>query len=387
MLNKDENELFMRVGPGTAMGELMRRYWHAVGCSELVGAKPQRTKVLGEELLLYRAENGNVVLMDLRCAHRRVARDHGRVEGECIRCPYHGWLYDRSGQCIEQPAEPEGSSFKDKVRLSSYRVQEYSGIVFAYLGPEPAPLLPLFDVLRMTDGVKELMMQTVHTNWLGHAENTVDISHLAWLHGFTFPAYGARKLTYSWDRKPYGIDNVMDVEGSDDAHVSCTGFPTVNRFALPPIDKNGELVLSMIFRVPIDDESIKQYFVRFYPSDKHTFVTRTRDPKPGVYAPLANDWWGIDVPDQDRMAIEQQGVMPDRTQERLGASDGGIILLRQMLREGLSAVANGNDPPCVIRDAAHQIVDFPQKSSIMAKTQSGADYTLGAKAGAELSAR
>jgi len=384
MLNQDENELLMRVGPGTAMGDLMRRYWHAVGCSELVTAKPQRVKVLGEELVLYRAEDGSVVLMDLRCAHRRVALDHGRVEGNCIRCPYHGWLYDQSGQCLEQPAEPEGSSFKDKVRLASYRTQEFSGIVFAYMGPEPAPLLPLFDVLRMTDGVKEVMVQTVHTNWLGHMENTVDISHLAWLHGFTFPAYGARKLTYHWHRKDYGVDNEMVVEGSDDPHVSCTAFPTINRFALPPVDANGELVLSMIFRVPVDDEAIKQYFVRFYPSDKHTFVTRTRDPKPGVYAPLEKDWWGIDVPDQDRMAIEQQGVMPDREKERLGASDGGIILLRQMLRDGLAAIAKGDDPPCLIRDAANQTIDFPQKSSIMARKQAGADYTLGAKAGPEL---
>jgi hypothetical protein len=134
----------------------------------------------------------------------------------------------------------------------------------------------------------------------------------------------------------------------------------------------------MIFRVPIDDESIKQYFVRFYPSAKHSFVTRTRDPKPGVYAPLANDWWGIDVPDQDRMAIEQQGVMADRTHERLGASDGGIILMRQMMRESLAAIENGNDPLSVIRDASKQVIDFPQKSSIMERTQSGADYTLGA---------
>jgi 5,5'-dehydrodivanillate O-demethylase len=377
MLTKDENELFMRVGPGTPMGNVMRRYWQPVGCSELVTSKPQRVRVFGEDLVLYRGEDGSVGLMELRCAHRRVNLDFGRVEGDCIRCPYHGWLYDQSGQCVEQPAEPEGSTFKDKVRLASYPVQEFSGLVFAYMGPGPAPLLPMYDVLRMTAGVKELMMQTVHTNWLAHVENTVDISHLAWLHGYTFPAYGARKLTYHWNRKEYGVDNVMLVDGSDDTHVSCTAYPTTNRFALPPVDKSGELVLTMIFRVPIDDESIKQYFVRFYPSEKHSFVTRTRDPKPGVYAPLENDWWGIDVPDQDRMAIEQQGVMADRTHERLGASDGGIILLRQMMRESVDAVAKGNDPPCVIRDASKQIIDFPQKSDFMKSLQTGADYTLG----------
>ena len=376
MLTQQENELFTRIGPGTPMGELLRRYWHPVGSTELVTSKPQRVTVLGEELLLYRASDQSVVLMELRCAHRRVAMDFGRVENDCIRCPYHGWLYDQSGQCIDQPAEPDGSSFKEKVRLASYRTQEFSGLVFAYMGPEPAPLLPLYDVLRWDDGVKEILQQPVHTNWFNHVENIVDISHLAWLHGYTFPAYGARKVTYQWDRKPYGVDNVMNIEGIDDTHTSCFGFPTVNRFSMPAIEKGGELVRAMIFRVPIDDVSIRQYFVRFYPSATRAFRTRTRDPQPGVYAPLANDWWGIDVFDQDRMAVEQQGVIADRTKERLGASDGGIILMRQMMREALAAVAAGNDPPAIIRDPAKQLVDFPQRSMMLEERSSDADYSM-----------
>ncbi len=153
MLSREENELFTKVGPSTKMGEVLRRYWHPVGASQWVAAKPQRVKVLGEELLLYRGSSGPV-LMQLRCAHRSLALDHGRVEGDCIRCPYHGWLYDQAGQCLDQPAEPEGSSFKEKVRLKAYKVQEAGGIVFGYLGPEPAPLLPLYDLLTVEDGVK-----------------------------------------------------------------------------------------------------------------------------------------------------------------------------------------------------------------------------------------
>jgi 5,5'-dehydrodivanillate O-demethylase len=376
VLTQQENELFTRVGPGTPMGNVLRRYWHPVGSTELVTEKPQRITVLGEELLLYRASDQSVVLMELRCAHRRVAMDFGRVENDCIRCPYHGWLYDRSGQCLEQPAEPDGSSFKEKVRLASYRTQECSGLVFAYMGPEPAPLLPLYDVLRWDDGVKEILQQPVQTSWFNHVENIVDISHLAWLHGYTFPAYGARKITYQWDRKPYGLDNVMNIEGIDDTHTSCFGFPTVNRFSMPAAEPGGELIRAMIFRVPIDDVSIRQYFVRYYPSETRTFRTRTRDPKPGVYAPLPNDWWGIDVFDQDRMAIEQQGVIADRTKERLGASDGGIILMRQMMREALAALEAGNDPPCIIRDPAKQMVDFPQRAMMLEERSSDADYSM-----------
>jgi 5,5'-dehydrodivanillate O-demethylase oxygenase subunit len=379
MLTEADNELFTKVGPGTPMGTLLRRYWHPVGCSEYVTAKPQRVRVLGEDLLLYRGASGGTHLMQLRCAHRNVALDFGRIENDCIRCPYHGWLYDENGQCVEQPAEPDGSTFRGEVVLASYRTQEISGLVFGYMGPEPAPLLPLYDILQWTEGVKEILTQPVHTNWLNHVENIVDISHLAWLHGHTFPAYGARKLSYHWDSKPYGVDNVMRIDGIDETHISCYGFPTVNRFAVPSVDASGELVKSMIYRVPTDDCSTQQYFVRFYPSDKHTFRTRSRDTTYGKYASLPENWWGIDALDQDRMAIEQQGVIPDRTSERLGASDGGIILMRKMLRESLELIERGEDPLCVIRDSEMQNVIFPQSAPMMEQKLDGIDYSLGGR--------
>ncbi|HLI21683.1 MAG TPA: Rieske 2Fe-2S domain-containing protein, partial [Stellaceae bacterium] len=128
MLTREEHEMLTRVGAGTPLGEVLRRYWQPVGLSEQVTSKPQRMKTLGEELLLYRGASGKVVVTQLRCAHRSLALDYGRVEGDCIRCPYHGWLYDAQGQCLEQPAEPEGSGFKDKVRIKAYPTQEISGL-------------------------------------------------------------------------------------------------------------------------------------------------------------------------------------------------------------------------------------------------------------------
>src|ERR1700685_2756028 len=119
MLSPEENKLFTTVGRGAPMGELLRRYWLPVGCSEFVTSKPQRVKVLGEELVLYRGTSDQPVLMQGRCAHRSLALDYGRVEGDCLRCPYHGWLYDETGQCVEQPAEPERSGFTDKGRVNS----------------------------------------------------------------------------------------------------------------------------------------------------------------------------------------------------------------------------------------------------------------------------
>jgi len=374
MLRREENELLTSVGAGTPMGEMLRRYWHPVGCSEEVTSKPRRTKVLGEELLLYRTESGEAVLMQLRCAHRSLALDYGRIEGDGIRCPYHGWLYDKSGQCLEQPAEPDGSSFHAKIKLKTYRTQEVSGLVFGYMGPGPAPLLPLYDVLRWNHGVKNILVQYVHANWMNQIENIVDISHLAWLHGYTFPAYGARKVTYHWERKDYGANNVMRIDGIDDTHISCYAFPNANRFALPPVDASGELVRSMIYRVPVDDALTQMYFLRFYPSENHSLHVARRDTKLGEYTPLEGDWWGIDVNDQDRMAVEQQGVIADRENEHLGVSDGGIIEMRRMMQESLDAVAQGKDPLCIIRDAADQQIDFPQKSSMMEQKQEDVDY-------------
>jgi 5,5'-dehydrodivanillate O-demethylase len=377
MLSQEENELFTRIGPGTKMGEVLRRYWHPVGLAEHITKKPKRIKVLGEELVLYRGDSGTSVLMQLRCAHRSLALDHGRVEGDNLRCPYHGWLYDKVGHCLEQPAEPEGSSFKEKIRLRAYRTQEVSGLVFAYLGPDPVPVLPLHDVLRWEDGVKDIQVQRIEVNWFNHVENIVDVSHLAWLHGYTFPSYGGKKVRYNWDRTSYGANNVMHVEGIEDKHVSCYGFPTVNGFTLPPIDKSGEHVRSIIIRVPENDVSTLLYFVRFYKSDKRSLNTSIRECTYGEYAPLASDWWGINVNDQDRMAVEQQGVVADRANEHLAVSDGGIIEMRKMMRESLAAVAAGNDPLCVIRDAAKQNIDFQRNAGSFQEKRDDVGYVLG----------
>ena len=380
MLSHEDNKLFSSFGPGTPMGELLRRYWNPVGCSELVTSKPQRIKILGEELMLYRGASGKAVVMQLRCAHRSLALDFGRVEGDNIRCPYHGWLYDAKGQCLAQPAEPEGSGFKDKVKLKAYPTQEASGLIFAYMGPGEAPVLPLYDVLTFsehTDGVKGIQMRNVNCNWLNIIENVVDISHLAWLHGYTFPAYGAKKVTYRWERKPYGVDNVMDIEGIDDTHTSCWGFPNVNRFAGPPVEEGGEIVNSMIYRVPMDDENTLQFFVRTFKSSKRKFNTVRSEAKPNEYRKLETDWWGIDVSDQDRMAVEQQGILADRPNEHLGQSDGGIILQRKIFREALADIAAGKDPLAIIRDPAKQYVELAFKSDMMKERVADAHYAAG----------
>src|SRR5437588_7257068 len=147
MLSKAENELLTQVGPGTPMGELMRRYWHPIAAAGELD-NPFRTKevrVLGEDLVLYRDRSGQLGLVESRCSHRRVNLAYGVVEEDGIRCQYHGWKFNETGACVEQPFEetvrPDGR-FKEKCGISGYPVEERAGLIFAYMGPQPAPLMP-----------------------------------------------------------------------------------------------------------------------------------------------------------------------------------------------------------------------------------------------------
>ena len=143
MLSIEDNELLTRGGSGTPMGELMRRYWHPIaGSAEVNDENPTKeVRHLGEDLVLFRSAAGEIGLIEPSCPHRKANLSYGVPELEGIRCAYHGWLFDVSGNCIDQPSEPVGSRFKDKVKLKAYVVEELGGLVFAYLGPLPAPLL------------------------------------------------------------------------------------------------------------------------------------------------------------------------------------------------------------------------------------------------------
>lgn len=358
MLSPEENALFTQIGPGTKMGAVLRRYWHPVGVSDWVTTKPQYVRILGEDLVIYRKTNG-VGLMARRCAHRGVNLDFGRAEGDCLRCPYHGWVYDATGQCVEQPAEPEGSNFKDKIKIDAYPTQEVGGLVFAYFGPAPAPLLPLYDTLTDDDGVKIIQTNLIQSNWLNLVENIPDLAHLPWLHGGSFQVVSGKKISYHWDAREYGFDNVMKIDAVEDIHRSSYCFPYVNRFTVRPEKPGGPVQRSLMYRVPLDDVTTQQFLVRTYPGERELRLNK-RVPERGVYQPDTTGaaFWGISPNDQDRMAVEQQGVVMDRPNERLGASDGGIIKLRQMLRDALAAVADGKDPFWVIRDPAKQVLPY-----------------------------
>src|SRR4051812_10062340 len=184
MLTKELNDLLVHVGPGTSGGEFLRRYWQPVGVSKDVkpGGQPQRIRILGEDLVLFRDEEGRPGLVGVHCSHRLVSLAYGRVEDGGIRCPMHGWLYDVSGACLDQPAEPD-PEFKHRIRHPAYPCRDLGGLIFTYMGPaEQMPLLPNYEVLSRQDGTRWCSYYPINGGYLQHLEGAVDTVHAEYLH-------------------------------------------------------------------------------------------------------------------------------------------------------------------------------------------------------------
>ena len=186
MLTPEQNDLLHKVGPGTPMGDLMRRYWHPVAAvGELDDNPVKPVRLMGEDFVLYKEPSGEYGLLERHCPHRRADLSYGWVEADGgLRCSYHGWLFDTQGRCIGQPyeqiAHPD-AAFKDKVRAKAYHAEAKAGLVWAYIGDEPAP--ELWDWDRYYDrGYKQVVFSTVPCNWLQCQENSIDPVHFEWLH-------------------------------------------------------------------------------------------------------------------------------------------------------------------------------------------------------------
>src|SRR5215207_1018276 len=186
MLSKEDNDLLTRVGPGSAMGELMRQYWvPALPAAEFPSADspPKRMKLLGENLVMFRDSNGAVGCFKESCPHRGASMFFGRNEEAGLRCVYHGWKFDTTGACVDMPSEPAESNFRNKVRIKAYAAQERSGIVWVYMGPrETPPALPELEVNMLADGVAKPQLTLMEANWLQTIEGDLDTAHLGFLH-------------------------------------------------------------------------------------------------------------------------------------------------------------------------------------------------------------
>lgn len=367
MLSKERNERLTRTGPGTPCGNLLRRYWQPLcATSELTREKPaKRVTIMSEPLVAFLLPDGSYACMGEHCAHRRCSLFYGFIEDGGVRCPYHGWKYDGAGRCLEQPFEPKNSKLKDEVRQVAYPVEKLAGMLFVYMGPQPAPLLPRWDVLVREDGARKIQYRpTLLCNWLQAQENTADSTHTYYLHGEMSIKLGLRGATTDFYHRPiesydfglceWGIEKTC-IYGGDKPEEEVRPpliFPNILRI---PEGRNENLH----WRVPIDDVNTRIIVMMFNP--KGTYVPD--DQIPVEYMP---DDRGPDgefhlksFHSQDRMAWETQGPLFDRSKEFLGASDRGIVMLRRLLEEQIKIVEEGGEPMALVRDPAkNRIIEF-----------------------------
>jgi len=373
VLREELNRRLTNVDRGTPMGELLRRYWIPVAAaSELENNATRRVRVLGENLVLYRDRSGEIGLIAQRCAHRGASLAYGIPEAEGIRCPYHGWLYDKEGHCLEQPAEPDTSTFRNRIRIVAYPVQQLGGLFFAYLGPQPAPLLPRYDLFVWDGVLRSIGYTVVPANWLQIMENSLDATHLEWLHGrygdYVLEKMGRprtriaqKHVKIGFDVFEHGIIKRRVVEGSseedDDWKV---GHPVVFPIMLR-VGTGG--IYQFQIRVPIDDTHT---WIWWYTALRPKGAKIPKQASiPFFEVPYLDPQGEIivdTVEGQDIMAWITQGPIADRTLERLGTSDKGIILFRKLLQQEYDKVRRGEDPLATIRDPAkNQCISLPQE--------------------------
>jgi 5,5'-dehydrodivanillate O-demethylase oxygenase subunit len=370
MLTQEQNERLTQVGAGTPMGELMRRYWHPIAAAVEMGKFPVRRRLLGEDLVVYRDKDGTYGALNPVCPHRGATLDLALVESGGVRCPYHGWKFNETGQCTEQPAEPAGSRFKDKVRTTAYPALEVGGLVWVYLGPQPAPLLPRYDLFVWDNCLRDVGVVTLPCNFLHIMENSVDPHHVEFLHGRFYDYVLGREPTFftqhatkiGFDTFEWGIIKRRLVDGQTEESDSWKiGHPLV----FPNILRvGGGGYYSFQIRVPEDDVTTKLYYYTVFKP-----LTEVQAPPqeqvPLYQIPLYDDKgdFRVDVIEvQDLAMWIVQGPIADRTKEKIGTSDVGIVKLRKLYETEMAKVEAGLDPMCVIRDPAANVeIELPQE--------------------------
>ena len=379
MESAKQNKLLTEVGKGTPMGNLMRRYWQPIGALvDLDNKWTRRIRLLGEDLVLFKDRQGRLGLIAEQCPHRRASFAHGIPTQDGIRCPYHGWEYNAQGQCINQPNEQDKCAFRDKVSTDAYPVEEMGGMLWAYMGPQPQPLLPRWDGF-VAEGTIRIMGRTLlPINWLQIMENSLDPVHTEWLHGHHYEflkeqegvkvAISARHLKIDFKEFQYGMTKHRLLEGhSEDGDDWKVGHPIVfpNMLAVGNGDEKSRYY-SFQMRVPVDDTHTLHIWFNAYVPPQGVAVPQHLLDKVHTYeVPYLDDQGEFivdNVDGQDMMAWISQGPIADRTQENLGATDKGVVMYRRMLKREMEKVQAGMDPMGLVRDSSrNQRIDLPNE--------------------------
>lgn len=388
MLSKEINDLITRVGPKDGAGRVLRRYWQPAALTvELEGERPvAAVRLMGEDLVLFRDNEGELGLIGRQCPHRGADLCYGRREDNGLRCPFHGWHFDRTGQCVEQPGEPEGSRMHENIRIPSYPVIEKNGIIFAYMGPGDPPPFPGLDCFAAPGTHVFAFKGLWECNWLQAMEVGIDPAHASFLHRFLEDEDPADSYGKQFRDKAANTDMTMTqllreyprpeikVEETDfgmrlialrhledgRTHVRVTNQIFPEAICIP---MSNEMTITQ-WHVPIDDENCYWYsmFTSFGdPVNKDLMrEQRMKEHRLPDYAPLKNKrnnygydpaeqaretytGMGMDINVHDQWAVESPGPIFDRTKEHLGKTDVGIIKYRKILREAIASLdENGN---------------------------------------------
>ncbi|MDJ0958896.1 MAG: aromatic ring-hydroxylating dioxygenase subunit alpha [Arenicellales bacterium] len=388
MMSPEQNEEITLTGTGQPAGKLLRRYWQPVALlDELEQQRPVvPLKVMGEDLVLFRDQSGGLGLVGRYCPHRGADLCYGRLEHGGLRCVFHGWLFDKTGQCMEQPAEPEDSQMYKRIKTSGYPVVQKNGIVFAYMGSGKPPGFPGFDCFSAPNEYTFAFKGLIESNWLQALEVGIDPAHASFLHRYlededTAKAYGKQfrdrvgdsdipmtQLLREYprpeiivERTDYGlrIITLRHLENGK-THVRITNqvFPTAIT-----IPMSNEMTITQ-WHVPIDDHNCYWYAI-FTSFGKEVDKTLMRDQRLALYQlpdyvpnknkrnnygydPNEQDTrtytgMGLDINVHDQWAVESMGSIQDRSKEHLAKSDKAIVQYRKILRTAIAQVTEGSD--------------------------------------------
>jgi phenylpropionate dioxygenase-like ring-hydroxylating dioxygenase large terminal subunit len=380
-----EDAELTHVGPGTPAGEYLRRFWQPVALTQDLGDLPRASRILGEDLVVFRDLSGRVGLLHKHCSHRGTSLEYGRLEKDGVRCCYHGWLFAVDGTILETPNETSGRSLAGRLCHGAYPVEEFAGLIFAYMGPPeaqpPFRTLDTLDVPGYELGLgNPIGVECVKPcNWLQIMDNVVDPVHEPFLHarhsGYQFLNEAGKPVTeleevgeYDFVETPAGLLCQETRRIGEDIWVRQIEYVLPNIAQIPrtpvfpaPYPEGADEVVYLPWvtrwRVPIDDENTAEFaLVRLKPGEENIYIT---DPGPVVrtnyggrpYAEMQR------YPGDYEAQISQRRIARHGT-EHLTGSDRGVMLMRAMVRAGIQAVAEGRDPRGIARDSGGHMATY-----------------------------
>jgi len=368
MSTKEENELLTQTSLGTPGGNFLRRYWWPIAISEHLKDKPTLIRLLSENLVLFRNGSGDLGLVAAACSHRRANLCFGYSDGAGLRCRYHGWKYGIDGKILDIPGEPRESKLKESINHQAYRVEESHGLILAYLGPEPVPLLPRYDFV-VGEGERRINITGFsRCNWLQCVENGMDPVHVSFAHNDVLANLTDLPEMF-FSQNEYGLIHKTFRPGSDQG----TYFYREHHVAMPGISIGGGAqrrveggsgpgAKQARWSVPIDDTNTMMLTVVYKPREntghlpeKFSFgnweavrpepykeYRESKTPTLGYTIPAS-------VPSEDSTLVDSMGPLCDRENENLAQSDKIIRILRSIYLKAIQTVEEGRDPPGVFR--------------------------------------